>query len=127
MRATEQSAEYEALAHLMVEACEGAIDGLFLYAEVEPGVVAPGLFQEFADVVLYRDPTRDLTNKLDEIWEKLDEDDRWHAIRCRVVGGHFSAEFDFLSDLNPGESLSERRPRALNAVFGNKRIEYPEL
>ena len=127
MRSTELSAEYEALAHLMVEACEGAIDGLFLYAEVEPGVVAPGVFQEFADVVLYRDPTRDLTDKLAEIWDQLDEDDRWHAIRCRVVRGRFSAEFDFPSDLKPGETLTERRPRALNAVFGDKRIDYPDL
>jgi hypothetical protein len=127
MRSTELGAEYEALAHLMVDACEGATDGLFLYAEVEPGVVALGLFQEFADFVLYRDPSLDLSHKLDEIWEKLDEDDRWHAIRCHVVAGQFSAEFDFLSDLSMDDSEDERRPRALKAVFGDKRIEYPDL
>ncbi|UVO55717.1 hypothetical protein [Sphingomonas sp. SUN039] len=127
MRSTDIGSDYEELAHLIVEACGDATDGLFLYAEVEPGVVGSGLFQELGGRVVYHHPTRDLTNKLDEIWEKLDGDDRWHAIRCRVVGGRFSAEFDFPSDLKPGESLSERRPRALNAVFGDKRIEYPEL
>jgi hypothetical protein len=123
--ATDLGPKYEVLAHLMVEACGGATDGIFLYAELEPGVVAPALFQDVDDHVVYREPNSEIMDKLEEIWENLDAPDQWHVIECRIDEGRFDARFAFPDEIDPNESEDERQPRALKAVFGDKPILYP--
>jgi hypothetical protein len=125
MRSVELGSEYKALANLLVDACEGATDGIFLYAELEPGVVAPALFQDVGDRVVYREPNSEIMDKLEEIWENLDTLDQWLVIECRIDEGHFDARFAFPDELDPNESEDERQPRALKAVFGDKPILYP--
>lgn len=125
MRSTDLGAEYETLAQLMGRSFDHGPGLICLYAEMEPDVLAPSLFKDLGDHVLYRDPDNGIDDQLFKIWDQLDEDDRWRVIECKLKDGEFEAVFRFGDALDPNEDVDERRPRFLTAVFGDKPVVYP--
>ena len=125
MRSTDLGAEYETLAHLIGKSFACAPRAICLYAEIEPDWVAPSLFADVGDHVLYSRVDDDIIDQLFEIWDQLEEDDRWQVIECKLEDGNFEANFRFADSLDPKEHVDERRPRFLNAMFGDKRVVYP--
>ena len=127
MRSTELGPEYEELAHQLVDVFDGTSDGLFLYAALQPGVISTSLFRDEGERVIFREPPDEMYELLLSIWEKLDDDDRWHNIRCSILKGRFTARFVFPDEIDPKEHVIERRPRVLKEFFGDKPVVYPQF
>jgi len=124
------NAETEALLNeigqILAEDTDHPLDGTLLYAEVDWNFVAPSIFKDLGDHILYLDPDLDiLGSALLDLWKAEDRDKRWEAIEYVVRGGKFTATFTPASEIDPNEDSLDRRDRVVERHFGKKRIVYP--
>lgn len=101
-------------------------EGVFLYAEGGDGWIAPSLFKRVGDHIVYRDPSEELCDKLEEAWETEEPDKRWAALRFEIANDRFSFSMQYPDDLDPQESTSERRDRILKEHFGDFEVDYSD-
>jgi hypothetical protein len=113
-----------AIGDVLTEDVVGDPDGAFLYAEVQPGVVAVSIFKDVGDRVMYSYPSTRLADRLSEAWEALDPDKRWTALSFTISGDRFSADFQFPDELNSEEDFDDRLEGILKDKFGEKPIDY---
>lgn len=114
------------IGQLLAEDAEYPIDGTLLYAEVDKNFVAPSIFKDLGDHVLYRDPDlNNLGDALLDLWEAQDAARRWREIEYIVRGNKFHASFVYPEEIDPDEEPLERRNRIVAKYFGQKRIVYP--
>ncbi|UYY58615.1 hypothetical protein [Sphingomonas sp. S2-65] len=116
------------IGHLLARDKEYPLDGTLLYAEVGQNFVAPSIFKNLSDHILYRDPDlRELGDALLDLWEAQDSDDRWEEIEYVVRDGKFDVAFTYPEEIDREEDSFERRDRVVQSYFGTKRIVYPPL
>ncbi len=111
------------IAGLVVHDAGPDAEGVFLYAEGEPGVISPSLFKDGGDRIFSYYPSNDLSDRLFDAWQAAPDDRKWGAIFLTIQGDQFDARFQYPDEWIPGEDSSDRRQRVLLAKFGNKPID----
>jgi signal peptidase I len=111
----------------LAEIVGGDPDGVYLYAEAGEGWYGYGVFKDEGDKVRYFDPTSELGDLIYHAWLAEESDKRWAVMEYEISGTNFDAKFQFPDEIDPKESETERRPRALKKRYGDKPIIYPPL
>lgn len=103
--------------------------GLYIYGEVEGGVVFAAVFKDEGDAVRYFRFTHELADLLRDAWEAESEDEakRWTVIEYEVRGTNFDVQFTYSEELNPEEDSTDRREAALQKRYGEKPVIYPPI
>ena len=103
----------------------GDPNGMYIYAEVDGGLVSAGLFKDEGPAVRYFDPTREIAALLRDAWEaEPDEALRWVAIEYEIRDNQFDVQFRYPEELDPNEDSIVRRRAVLKKRFGNKPVIY---
>ena len=126
MDATEMGPIFNEIGQLLVDSLRRVSDGGFLYAKVEPGVVAVSAYLDTENAVLYRDPVFEIDGKTAEAWEAVDPTKRWRAMSYSISGDRFSVQFQYPEELDLNEHFEDRRERILKERYGNKPIDYSD-
>ena len=114
------------IGQLLAEDTDYPLDGTLLHAQLGKNYVAPSVFKDLGDHVLYRDPDLDrLGDVLLDLWETQQTDKRWAEIEYIVRGDSFQASFTYPDEIDPEEEPLDRRDRVVARYFGNKPIKYP--
>ncbi|PWG02517.1 hypothetical protein [Sphingosinicella humi] len=114
------------IGQLLAEDTEYPLDGTLLYAELDRNFVAPSIFKDRGNHVLYRDPDLDrLSDALLDLWEAETPDKRWAEIEYVIRDGRFDVAFTYPEEIDPGEEPMDRRKRVVARHFGDKPIVYP--
>lgn len=114
------------IGELLAEDTVYPLDGTLLYAVLDSNYVAPSIFKDVGDHVVYRDPNLNtLGSALLDLWEAQDTGDRWTEIEFVIRGGNFEAEYNYADEIDPEEEPLDRRDRVVAKHFGDKRIVYP--
>jgi hypothetical protein len=101
------------IGRLLAEDVAYPLDGTLLYAVLDTNYVAPSIFKDRGDHILYRSPDLDrLGEALLDLWEAEEADERW-------------TEIEYLDEIDPDEEPLDRRRRIVAQHFGNKPIVYP--
>lgn len=96
-----------------------------LYVEAEDGVISADIFsQDQPDELSFRFAPADLKAMLYQLWEATPEVERWATMAFVVEGGRFACSLGYMPALVADEDLSDRRPRAVKAVFGDVAVNY---
>lgn len=116
------------IGQLLAEDEEYPLDGTLLYAVLDRNYVAPSIFKDNGDRIVYRDPDLDrLGRALLDLWEAQDGDIRWAEIEYLVRNGEFEASFTYADEIDPEEEPLDRRDRVVAKHFGEKPIVYPPM
>lgn len=111
---------------LLAEDTDYPLEGTLLYAALDHNVVAPSIYKDLGDRVLYRDPDLNrLGPALLRLWEAEDADKRWAEIEYVVRDGRFKASFTYRDEIDPDEEPLDRRRRIVARHFGDKPVVYP--
>lgn len=114
------------IGQLLAEDTDYPLDGTLLYAELDWNYVAPSIFKEVGNQVVYRDPDLDrLGGALLDLWKAQDTEERWTEIEYVVRGDNFHASFTYPHEIDPNEEPFDRRDRIVARHFGDKPIVYP--
>ena len=114
------------IGQLLAEDIEYPLDGTLLYAELDDNFVAPAVFKDRGNHILYRWPDLDrLGGALLDLWNAQEANDRWAEIEYVVRDGRFTATYTYPDDIDPDEDEFERRDRIVQRHFGDKPIVYP--
>lgn len=111
------------------ETVGGNPDGLYIYAEVDDGVVDAGVFKEEGGIVRYFDPTDELFELIRNAWELETRDERfkWAVLEYEVRRTEFHVELTYPEQLKPNEDIVDRRRAALKKRYGDKPVVYPPV
>lgn len=111
---------------LLAEDPDYPVDDTLLYAKLDTNYVAPSIFKDRGDHVLYRLPDlSSLGDVLLDLWYAEEPDLRWAELEYIVRGGKFDATFTFADEIDPAEEPFDRRDRIVAGYFGDKPIVYP--
>ena len=114
------------IGQLLAEDTEYPRQDTLLYAKLNKNYVAPSIFKDLGDHILYRDPDLEtLGDALLDLWEAEDPDKRWAEIEYVVRDGKFRATFVYADQIDPEEDPFDRRDRIVAKHLGNKQIVYP--
>jgi hypothetical protein len=117
-----------AIGQLLAEDNDYPLDGTLLYAEVGDGYVAPSIFKDRGDHIVYRDPDLDrLGDALLDLWKAQDSEERWKEIEYLIRGGKFQASFNYPEGAEEETLDFDRRERIAAKHFGDKPIVYPPM
>ena len=89
-------------------------------------MIAPSVFKDLGDRLLYRWASDELCDTLSDRWYAEVPDKRWSTMQYRIAGGKFEASFTY-EPLDPEETTIDRRDGILQKRYGNKQIVYPPL
>lgn len=116
------------IARLLAEDTAYPLDGTLLYAEVDYNYVAPSIFKNRGNSIVYRDPDLDrLGDALLELWGAEDPKNRWAEIEYLIQGDTFEVAYAYADEIDPEEEPFDRRDRIVKRYFGDKPIVYPPL
>lgn len=111
---------------LLAEDTEFPLDETLLYARLARNMVAPSIFKDRGNHVLYRNPDLDrLGDALLDLWEAEAPDNRWAEIEYVIRDGKFDVAFTYPEEIDPEEEPLDRRRRIVARYFGDKPIVYP--
>lgn len=114
------------IGELLAEDVEYPLDETLLHAEIDSNFVAPSIFKNRGNHVLYRDPDLDrLGDALLDLWEAEAPNKRWAEIEYVIRGGKFEVAFTYPDEIDPEEEPLDRRDRIVARHFGPKPIIYP--
>ena len=114
------------IGRLLAEDTEYPLDGTLLHAELDRNMVAPSIFKDRGNHVLYRWPDLDrLGDALLDLWEAEEPGKRWAEIEYVIRDGTFEASFTYPEEIDPTEESLDRRKRIVKRHFGDKPIVYP--
>ncbi len=106
----------------------GDPNGLFVYGELDDGVVYAAVFKDFGNEVRYFDFSDELAELLRDAWEaEPDRNLRWVAIEYEVNGTSFHVKLRYPEEFKLDEDASDRREAALKRRYGDKPIIYPPI
>jgi hypothetical protein len=118
---------YEAIGRLISNALDGDAEGAFMYAEAGDNWQEASIFKDIGSKILYRDPSDELFDRIDEAWLAEEPGKRWHGMEFSISGGKFDATFAYPDELDlDNESSFERRARVLRKKYGDKPIDYSD-
>jgi hypothetical protein len=113
------------IGQLLAEDRAYPLDGTLLYAELDRNMVAPSIFKELGNQILYRWPDLDrLGDALLDLWEAQDGKDRWAEIEYLVRDGRFHVTYTYPDDISADDRM-DWRDRVVRKHFGDKPIVYP--
>ena len=113
------------IGQLLAEDAAYPLDGTLLYAELDRAFVAPAIFKDLGDHILYRPPDLDtIGDALLDLWEAQTSERRWAEIEYLVRGDKFIASFTYPEEIDPKESSMDRRDRIVAKHFGKKPVLY---
>lgn len=101
-------------------------EGTYMYAEVDEGSCGAGVFLDEGEQVVYYRPSDELIDALFDLWGFAEADKKWAVLHYEVKNGAFAARFSYPDQIDPEESIVERRERALYERYGDKPVIYPE-
>jgi hypothetical protein len=114
------------IGQLLAEDTEYPLDGTLLHAALGANSIAPSIFKNRGNHVLYRRP--DL-NRLGELllnlWEAEEPGKRWAEMEYVIRGGKFEAIYTYPEEIDRKVDSLERRKRIVKRHFGDKPIVYP--
>jgi len=114
------------IGQLLAEDADYPLEGTLLYAEVDWGYVAPSIFKDVGDRIVYRDPDLDrLGDALLDLWKAQESEKRWTEIEYVIRDGKFHASFTYPDEIDPDEGMLDRRRRIVAKHFGDKPTVYP--
>jgi hypothetical protein len=114
------------IGHLLAEDGDYPVDGTLLYARVDRSMVAPSIFKDRGNHVLYRAPDLDqLGDALLDLWEAQTVKPFWSEIEYVIRGNTFTAAYVYPDEIDPEEDPLDRRDRVVARHFGDKPIVYP--
>jgi hypothetical protein len=114
------------IGQLLAEDTDYPLDGTLLHAELDWNFVAPSIFKDLGDHILYRDPDLDrLGGALLDLWNAQDSSKRWSEIEYVIRGDKFRASVTYPDEIDPKEEPMDRRRRIVVKHFGEKPIVYP--
>lgn len=117
---------FEEIGQLVARDVRDDPEGAFLYAECGDGWIAPSVFANAGDHLIYRSASDALCDKLTEAWEAEEPDKRWATLRYEISNGRFTVALQYPDDLDPEESTSDRRQRVLKEQFGDLEVDYSD-
>lgn len=116
----------ERIAQLLGEDVEYAGVDTLLHAELAHNFVAPSIFKNLGNHLLYREPDLNrLGAALLDLWEGQRGEDRWAEIEYRLHDGRFDVTYVFPDAIDPDEASLDRRARIVRRYFGDKPVVYP--
>ncbi len=71
-------------------------------------------------------PSPELIRKVQALWDAAEPDKKWNALFYTITGNRFDAKFQYEEDWDPAEHEINRRPRVLEAKYGNKPVDYSD-
>jgi hypothetical protein len=114
------------IGQLLARDTDYPLNGTLLYAEVDDNYVAPSIYKNTPDQIVYRHPDlRDLGDALLDLWRAQTGNARWEEIEYVVRDGKFDATFTYPEEIDRGEDPMDRRDRIVKRHFGDKPIFYP--
>ena len=102
-------------------------EGAYLYAESDGGSYGAGVFRDVGETVAYFDPDDALFERIVRLWAAAPADAKWAVLEYEIVGEKFDARFAFADEIDPDETIDDRRERALRRRYGDKPIDYGPL
>ena len=106
------------IGELLAEDTDYPLDGTLLYAELDHGFVAPSIYKDRGDHILYRPPDLDqLGTTLYALWKSADPDKRWTEIEYIVRAGKFRAIFNYANEIASDDDPSNRREQIATKHF----------
>ena len=116
------------ISSLLTEDKDYPLDGTLLHAELDNSFVAPSIFKDLGDHVLYRWPDlRDLGDALLELWEAQEGTSRWVEIEYLIRDGKFEVTYVYPDEIGPEEDSILHRDQVVKKYFGEKPIVYPPM
>lgn len=114
------------IGQLLAEDTAYPLDGTLLYAQVDSNYVAPSIFKNRGNNIVYRRPDLDrLGDALLDLWDAEESKNRWAEIEYLVQGNTFEVAYTYADEIDPDEDSFERRDRIVKRYFGDKPIVYP--
>lgn len=114
------------IGRLLAEDLAYPIDGTLLYAEVGWNMVAPAIFKDRGNSIVFRWADLDrLGDALLDLWDAQEPEKRWAEIEYLIRDGRFEATYNYQDDIDPDENGFARRDRIVKRYFGDKPIVYP--
>jgi hypothetical protein len=114
------------IGQLLAEDTAYPLDGTLLYARVRPTMVAPAIFKNQGNSIVYRWPDLDrLGGVLLELLDAEEPKSRWAEIEYLLQDGKFEVAYTYEEEIDPEEDSFERRDRVVKRYFGDKPIVYP--
>lgn len=114
------------IGQLLAEDTAYPLDGTLLYARVRPTMVAPSIFKNQGNNIVYRRPDLDrLSDALLDLWDAEEPENRWAEIEYLITGDTFEVAYTYADEIDPDEDTFERRDRIVKRHFGDKPIVYP--
>lgn len=114
------------IGNILAEDTDYLTDQTLLYAKVDEGFVAPSIFKDRGNHILYRRP--DLNRICEPILRLFKQEPpakRWAEIEYLIRDGKFDVAFTYPEEIDPEEDPFERRKRVVARYFGDKPIVYP--
>ena len=116
------------IGQILAEDEDDPASGTLLYAKVDWGYVAPSVFKDRGDHVVYREPNLDrLGTALLDLWKAQDGERRWREIEYVVHGDKFRASFSYPEGTEDEPFDLDHREKVVVKHFGEKRIVYPPM
>ncbi len=116
------------IGHLLAEDKSYPVDGTLLYARVGWNMVAPSIFENRGNQIVYRDPDLDrLGRALLDLWDAQKPENRWAEIEYLIRGERFEVSYIYAGEVDPEEDQFDRRDRIVQRYFGDKPIVYPPI
>lgn len=114
------------IGQLLAEDTAYPLDGTLLYAKVDSNYVAPSIFKNRGNNIVYRRPDLDrLGDALLDLWDAEKPENRWAEIEYLITGETFEVAYTYADEIDPEEDPFERRGRIVKRHFGDKPIVYP--
>jgi hypothetical protein len=98
---------------------------LFLYAEMKPGMLSIGLFEDGGEVVRYLVTSEEVDEAVETLWHAEEPTKRWGALFLTIKDGQFDARFQYPEEWNADETFHERSQRVIELKYGDREIQYP--
>lgn len=116
------------IGQLALEMAEGPVDRLMVYAEVEDGVISADVFYALplSEMVRFRFAPPALQQEVYSFWEDARHrgNQEWRTMTYVVADGRFTIDLQYEDQVNAGEALHDRRPRAVSKHFGDAKVDY---
>lgn len=114
---------------LLAEDTEYPLHATLLYAQLDREYVAPSIYKNLGDQILYRSPDlNSLGSMLYDLWEAQDSDLRWAEIEYLIENGKFTAKFNYPDEMSEEDLYDfDRRELIVRQYFGDKPIVYPPM
>lgn len=99
-----------------------------LYVQIGDDFVAPSLFRDRGNHILYEECLERLADPLLDFWYSQQPDTPWAELHYVVRDGKFDAVFVYPEELDHSEEelfISGRRDRIVAKYLGEKPIMYP--